>query len=132
MHHRFALEAEIIGIGPPADGQQDIGAEDIWFTLHAIDADTHARISPRKTDAFSGRADSDPFSFKDIANGIGYVGVFTTNQPRRHLDDSHIRAKAPVHLGELEPDIATADHHQMLRHALKLQDRAVGKMGNLI
>src|SRR6516164_8587668 len=43
------VEAEIVRIGPPAHGQQDIGAEDFGFTLHTIDADTHAGISPGKS-----------------------------------------------------------------------------------
>ena len=74
----------------------------------------------------------DAFPFKDIAHRVGHVGVFAADQLRSHLDDGHIGTKAPVYLGELEPDIAATDHHQVLRHALKLQDRAVGEIGNLV
>ncbi len=74
----------------------------------------------------------DAFPFKDVAYRVGYVGVFTADQLRPHFDDGHLGAKAPIDLGELKPDIAAADDHQMLRHALELQNRTVGEVGYLV
>src|SRR6185295_1118444 len=104
-----ALKSEIVGVGPPADSEQHVGAQDLRVTMHAIDANAHAGTSFGKSDAFGGGADVDAFSFKNIAHGVGHVWVFAADQPRSHLDHGYLGAKAPIHLGELEADIAAAD-----------------------
>src|SRR6185437_10244776 len=100
------VEPEIAGIGLSADGEQHIGGHDFRLPLRTLDPDAHAGISLGKADAFGRRANVNAFPFEDIAHGVGYIRVFAADQPRPHLDDGHLGAKAPVHLREFEADIA--------------------------
>ena len=46
------------------------------------------------------------------------VVVLARQQLRRALDHRDLRAEAPVHLRELQADVAAADDHQVLGHAV--------------
>ena len=49
-------------------------------------------------------------------------------QVRALFYDGHLAAEAPEHLCEFESDITPADHHQMWRHNLQLENRRVGEV----
>jgi len=62
----------------------------------------------------------------------GDVVVLARQQLGGALHDRHLRAEAPVHLRELEADVAAADHDQVPRHEVDLHDRLVGQKGHLV
>ena len=49
-------------------------------------------------------------------------------QPGTLLDDGDVGPEAPVHLGELQRDVAAADDDQMLGHGVEFQDADVGQV----
>ena len=56
------LQAEIVGIGPAADGEQDMAALDLGRAVGAVEADRRAGEQP---DAFGAGADDDPLGLED-------------------------------------------------------------------
>ena len=58
---------------------------------------------------------------KDALELLRHLAVETWRDAGKHLDHRDLRAEAPPHRAELEPDIACADHHQPLRHFGKRQ-----------
>src|SRR6516225_8457329 len=78
-----------------------------------------------EADAFCVGPDGDAFRFEDLAHTVRYIRVLAVDQPRASLDHRHLRSEAPVHLCELQADITAADHHQMARHRIELQNAGV-------
>src|SRR6185436_9159340 len=85
-----------------------------------------------QADALCTRADRDPLGLEDLADRLRHVLVLARDEARRHLDDRHARAEAPEHLGELEADVAPADHDQVLRHEVDVHQRLVGEVGDFV
>src|SRR5262249_40206837 len=54
-----------------------------------------------------------------------YVVVLAREELRVSLHDRHLRPEAPIHLPELEPDVAAADDDEMLRDLTQREQRRV-------
>ena len=120
------VEAEVVGVGPAPDRQQHVGADHLRLALGAVDADRDAVGVRREADALGVRcarrcprlagcratASETSASSRAISRGA-------------HLDDGDLGAEAAVHLRELQPDVAAADHHQVLGHRVELRACAV-------
>ena len=79
-------------------------------------------------DAVGVGAHGDALAFHDLADRLRDILVLARDQPRLPLDHRHLRTEAAEHLRELQPDIAAADHRQMPRQGVQLQDRGVGQV----
>ena len=77
---------------------------------------------PREADARRVRADGDAFDFQDPSNLDGDIFVLAGNQARCPFDHGDAGAEPPVHLRELEADVAAADDHEMPWDAVERQD----------
>ena len=58
-------------------------------------------------------ADVDAFVLEDIGDGLRDVLVLAGDEARPQLDHRDLAAEAAIHLGELEADIAAAEHDEM-------------------
>ena len=67
----------------------------------------------------------DAFALEDAAHLLRHVVVLAPDETRPLLDDRHFSAKSPIHLRELEADVAPADDDQMLRYLIERQDGGV-------
>src|SRR6202022_3495943 len=71
--------------------------------------------------------DVDALVLQDRLDGVRDIVVLAGCQPRPFLDDRHPGAEAPVHLGELERDVATANDDEMFGHSVEFEDRDVSE-----
>src|SRR5690349_21457 len=109
-----------------------MGAVDFGRSIFAVDANQDITTTFRNTDAFGIDAQIDAFALEDLAYRGRDVGILVMDDTRGDLDNSDLAAKATVHLGEFEPDIATADNHQMPRQKIDRHHRGVRQIGDLI
>ena len=94
----------------------------------AIDVHGHAvRVGPKPNAAGAG-AHRDPLIGEDLLYRLRHVLVLAGDQPGCHLDDRDLRAETPIHVGELKPDIASADDDQVPWDGIELEDRRVGEV----
>src|SRR5262245_362140 len=107
------LQTEVLGVRHPADCEQHMGANACSIVGAAIDIDGHLVAAVFQGDAFSAQPNFDAFVFDDCLDGFGNVFVFTLNQPRSHLYNRDLTAKAAVHLSKLQTHIAAANDDQM-------------------
>ena len=108
------LEAEIVGVGTAADGEQHVRAVHL---RRAAAQSTLATISVAvlaKLMHFAFSCDLDALVLDDLPDRGRDVFVLAADEPRPHLDDRDLGAEAPEHLTELETDVAAADDDQML------------------
>lgn len=85
----------------------------------------------RQADAFGSCADSDALTAQDVPDSLRHILVFPGYQAGSLLDDGHIRAKPPVHLRELEANVAAADDDKMLRQPVQRQNGRVRQVRHL-
>jgi hypothetical protein len=52
---------------------------------------------------------------------LGDLGIHAGQDAVQELDDQDLRAEAPPHRAELEPDDPGADDQQLLRHLLQFE-----------
>ena len=71
-------------------------------------------------------------ALEDSSGRLGHVLVFTHDQTRLLLDDRHCGSEAAIHLAEFEPDVASADHDQVLREEIDAHHGRVRQIGNPI
>ena len=71
-----------------------------------------------------------PSSSRISRIACGDVLVLARDQPLVALDDGHLAAEAPVHLAELEADVAAAEDHQMLGQEVDRHHRGVVEIGH--
>lgn len=74
----------------------------------------------------------DAFCVEDAGDPSGDILVLARDDTRRHLDHRHLAAKAAVDLGELEPDVTAADHDEVRRKELDVQQGAVREVFDLV
>ena len=123
-----ALEIQVVGIRPAADREQHVRTDRFGRTFDAIDADRDALARARARLMHSAPVRTrDAFALEDRADRFRNVLVLAADQPRALLDHRHLRAEAPIHLRELEPDVAAADHHQMLGQPIEREHGGVGE-----
>ena len=69
--------------------------------------------------------DYDAVLAQDVGDRFGYVRVFAAHQLSAPFYDGDLAAETPEHLGELQPDVAAAEHEQeRLARALLLVIKA--------
>ncbi len=126
------VEAEVVGVRPAADREQDVRADNRGIAAPTIDADLDVRPVRREADALRVAADRDPLGFENVADRVRYVRILARDEPRRFLDHGDGGAEPTEDLGELEPDIAAADDHQMPGQGVEFEQRRVGEETDLI
>ena len=70
----------------------------------------------------------DALPLQNVADRRRDVLILARHQSRRRLDDRHRAAEAAEHLGEFQTDITAAEHDQMSRQKLNVQDGCVGEI----
>src|SRR6516162_3965265 len=126
------VETEIVGIRPPADGQQQMRAGDFGGAIGAIDLGDDLVAALGEADAFGIQPDLDALALDDVLDRRRHVLVLMANEPRRHFDDRCLAAKAAVHLAEFEADIAAADNDQLARQKIDVHHRGIRQVGYLV
>ena len=74
--------------------------------------------------------DADAFVLQDLADRLRDVRVLARDQPLVALDDGHLAAEAPVHLAELQADVAAAEDHQVRGQEVDGHHRGVVEIGH--
>src|SRR5262245_35098956 len=69
---------------------------------------------------------------KDLSYLLGHIAILMLQQLRPALDDRHVAAETPEHLGEFEADITSAEHEQMLGQIVQIHNRRRIKHVHLI
>ena len=82
----------------------------------------------READAPGVETDPDAFALENLLHGLRHVLVFAADHAIGHLHDRDLAAEPPERLAELEPDVAAADHDQVLGQQVEVEDRGVGEV----
>src|SRR5439155_26417613 len=83
-------------------------------------------------DAFSAQTDLNTFAFENCFDVFGNVFVFTVNQPRPPLHNSHLTPEAAIHLSKLQSHITAADDDQVLGWKVHVHHRRIVQIAHLI
>jgi len=70
--------------------------------------------------------DGDSLIAEQLEHGRCDVGVFAAGQLRAPLDDGHVRAETAHGLGQFKPDVAAADHDEVLWAPIETEELHVG------
>src|SRR5712664_4349286 len=116
------LATEVVGIGPPADRDQQMRPPQ---TLAV--AERQRDLSGASFDARGPGAQlqRDLLRPEDALQGRGDLRVLAGHEVRERVDDGHPRPEPAEHLTELAADVATAEHEQVLRELAQLHHRRV-------
>src|SRR5262249_16703460 len=125
------LEAEVVGVGTTAHRQQDVGPHHLGRPLLAVHPRDDVVAAPGERDALRVQAYRDALVFQDALDRRGDILVLAGDEPVGHLDDRHLAPEAPVHLPELEPDVASPHDDQVGGQVVDVHHRAVGQVGYL-
>ena len=105
--------------------------DDLRLSRRAIDRYGRSLRVAAEPDALGAGAHRDALVGENGPDGLRNPLVLAGDQARPLLDDRDLGPEAPVHLRELEPDVAAADDDEMLGHPVEAQDRAVGQVIDL-
>src|SRR5262249_41355525 len=119
--HPGALEGEIVGVRPPADGEERVRPDDDLVPLLAVDADANPYTRGLERDALRVETQPDALALHDLLDRARHVFVLAIDEPRGPLDDRDLRPEAAVHLREFEADVASADDGEVLRDLVQRQ-----------
>ena len=75
--------------------------------------------------------EGDAFAFEHRLDRGRHLLVLAGDDARRHLDDGDAAAEAPVHLRELEADVAAADDDQVLGQEIDVHHARAGEERNV-
>ncbi len=125
--HPGMVEPEIAGIGHASHRHQDMAGKDRGRALGAVEPHFDPVAFGRKADAFGVGADGDILMLQHVAQDLRDRLVLARNQAVPLLDDRDARSEAAIGLPEFEPDIAAADHHEMLGQIGEIEQRTVGE-----
>ena len=117
--------AQVIRVGPAANGHQEVGADDFLDARFAVRGYGDAARTLGQGDTFGVEPNIDIFVFQDFPHGVGNVVILATDQLGTHLDDRHFTAEAPIHLREFKPDVTAADYDEMLRQEVDIHNAGV-------
>ena len=104
----FVLEVQ-------SHGQKNVSAYYFWRTFFACDADGQTALAFCQRDAFRIQPDVYALRLQDFAHSLGNVFVFPSNQARSHLQNRDFAPEAAIDLGELQPNITSADDDEIAR-----------------
>src|SRR5262245_45548277 len=122
------FEADTGGVRDSSCRDQEVAA--LNLPLAGSRAHGHAHLFPRSALHVEGlRLDeeSDAFVGEKPLHLVGDVTVLATHDLRAGLDDGHAAAEATIGLGHFQADIATAEHDEVRRQGVELQDLNMGK-----
>ena len=119
------VEAEVVGVGPAAHRQEHVAARRLRRAVFAAEADLDIAAVRREADALRAGAHRDAVRLQDAADGLGDVRVLAADQARALLDHGDGGAEAVESLGELEADVAAADHDEVAGQRVEGEDRFV-------
>ncbi len=122
-----STEFETVGVADPTSGDQHLRT--CHLALLPVDRECDLLLVANSANGANrgSRLDVDPLVPQVIAQQVGEFRVLTRSQMRVPPQERHPGAKAGVHLGELDPDIAATDDDQGLREVVQVQGRAVGE-----
>src|SRR5215469_16238721 len=104
------VEAEVIGVGPAADGEQHVRAIGGIRVVGTTDVYRDVVALPLQANALSVEANVDAFLLQDLFHCCADVFVLALHQTRSHLDDGYLAAEPAKGLRELDADVASADN----------------------
>ena len=92
--HAGPVEAQIVGVGPAADRQQQVRADDLGLALGAVDADDDVVAALGEADALGIQPDRDPLALEDRLTAAdtsssscwisrGAISMTVTSLPKR-------------------------------------------------
>ena len=132
--HAGLVEAEVVGVRPAADRQQDVRADRLGRRPRCSRPPTATpSVVRRQADALGAGPDARCLR----ASRISRIAAETSSSSRAIRRGAistivTVGAEAPVHLRELEADVAAADDDEMPRHAVERQDRRVGQKRHVV
>ncbi len=88
-----------------------------------MQADGDAAIAFRQRDTFRIQPDVYALSLQDFAHSLGNVFVLPSNQARSHFHNRDFAPEAAIDLGELQPNITSADDDEMLGQEIDVHHR---------
>jgi hypothetical protein len=87
---------------------------------------------PAEADAFGVETDFHALVFEDLADRVADVFILAADEPRSPLNQCHVAPEAAIDLGKLEADVAAADHDQVLRQFVELEQSGAGQVIDLV
>jgi hypothetical protein len=123
------VEAEVIGVGPPADGGEQAAAFELVRAAAGRKRDAHALSAGAggHLGALHREVERDALAFEDRLHLARHLGVLARDQPVAVLDNRDAHAEAAVHLRELEADVAATGDDQVLGERVERHHRRVGQ-----
>ena len=104
-----AIETEVFGVRTPPHREQHVRAHHHRVAGLAIDPHGDTLLVMPERDAVGVHANGDALALEDARDRRRDLLVLTRDEAGTHLDDGDLAAEPPVHLGELETDVAPAD-----------------------
>src|SRR5215212_1307139 len=115
LHYSGRLEVERLRVGRSARSYEEVRAFQRALALGRVHRQQDLTVILRGTVGLSVQQDFYAVLAHDVRDRFGYVRVFAAHQLAAPLHYGYLAAEAPEHLGELQPDVAAAEHEQVLR-----------------
>jgi len=116
------VEGEIVRVGTAADGPRAHAIRSPPDRLKCSARRPRPDYRDFKSNTFGIQTDADALAFENVARSRGNVLVLALDKSRTFFDDRGLRLpEAPVHLGELEADVAPAHDHEMLGQRIQVE-----------
>src|SRR5712692_858344 len=109
-----------------------MGTNDLRSPFGAVNDGRDPVAMLRNRDAFRVQAYVDALVLQYFLDGGGDVFVLSVYQARAHFYDGDFTTETPVHLAELQADIAASHNHQMLRQEIDFHHRRVREKFDLV
>jgi hypothetical protein len=103
------IKAKTIGVWLAANSEQNMTADDLLGTFIAVRIKHYSTVLIFDADAAGAGAEFNGFVFTYLPDSVRNIFVFTHDQTRPHFNDGYAAAEATIHLGKLQPDIATTN-----------------------
>ena len=94
-----------------------VDSDAVTFLRNAIDTGIQQNV-----DAIVGQ---------NLKNSGRDIRVLSRNQRRTALDDGHLAPETPIHLGELQADVAPPDDDQMIRQVVHVHHAGIRQIVDL-
>ena len=122
-----AVEAEVVGVGAAADGEEDVGADAVGVSSSQFDADGYVVSARLEMDALGVQAHRDALFFEEGFDGCGDVFVFARDEAGGFFDDGDFASEAAEDLAEFEADVAAAYDDEMAGQSFEFEDADVDR-----
>lgn len=102
------FKVEPVGVGGATRGDQQVRAGESLLPFRGLNCQLDLPISLHGKDRICIQQNLKPFLTKNLGHFVGYIGVFTCQQPLTALDDGHFATKAVKHLAKFQADVTAA------------------------